>query len=162
MAHPEAAPASGVPFATRIPVRFGDCDPAGIVFYPRYFEMFNGVVEDWCEERLGLGFREMHQERFWGVPTVRVETDFRAPSRLGEVLRAELSVLKLGRASFTLRIVLRGPAGEERVAARLVLAMMDLRSMRSQAIPEGMRERMAAYLAEAAPDGNLERKTKEG
>ena len=28
-------------------VRFGDVDPAGIVFYPRYFEMLNAAVEDW-------------------------------------------------------------------------------------------------------------------
>ena len=28
-------------------VRFSDCDPAGIVFYPQYFVMFNGLVEDW-------------------------------------------------------------------------------------------------------------------
>ncbi|HEY1393321.1 MAG TPA: acyl-CoA thioesterase, partial [Methylibium sp.] len=31
-------------------IRFSDCDPAGIVFYPQYFVMFNGLVEDWVGE----------------------------------------------------------------------------------------------------------------
>ena len=34
-------------------VRFAHCDPAGIVFYARYFEMINGVVEDWVREEPG-------------------------------------------------------------------------------------------------------------
>lgn len=167
MASPKTG-APGAPFTARLQVRFGDCDPAGIVFYPRYFEMFNSVVEDWCADGLGLSFREMHQERGLGLPTVHLETDFRAPSRLGDVLRAELSVQKLGRASLTLQIILRGAAGEERVAARLVLAMMDLQSAQALPIPQQLRERMAAYLTEGAalPDGasgdKLPGKTKEG
>ena len=39
-------------FTTTRKVRFEHCDPAGIVFYPRYFEMINGTVEDWFEEDL--------------------------------------------------------------------------------------------------------------
>jgi 4-hydroxybenzoyl-CoA thioesterase len=34
-------------------IRFSDCDPAGIVFYPQYFVMLNGLVEDWVNEGLG-------------------------------------------------------------------------------------------------------------
>ena len=37
-------------------VRFGHCDPAGIVFFPRYFEMLNELVEDWFAQALGLPF----------------------------------------------------------------------------------------------------------
>jgi 4-hydroxybenzoyl-CoA thioesterase len=37
-------------------VRFSHCDPAGIVFYPQYFIMFNGLVEDWFNQGLGLNY----------------------------------------------------------------------------------------------------------
>jgi 4-hydroxybenzoyl-CoA thioesterase len=70
------------PFVAEIPVRFAHCDTAGIVFYPRYFEMFSGVVEDWCADGLGVSFRELHLEQGLGLPTVHIETDFAAPSQL--------------------------------------------------------------------------------
>lgn len=132
-------------FATYVTVRFGDCDPAGIVFYPRYFEMFNNLVEDWCAQALGASFRELHLERGLGLPTVHVETSFVAPSELGELLRAELRVLKIGGASVTLQVRLAGPAGEDRVRASLVLALMNLKERRAVPIPEPLRARIAAF-----------------
>jgi 4-hydroxybenzoyl-CoA thioesterase len=132
-------------FAAAVTVRFGDCDPAGIVFYPRYFEMVNNLVEDWCAHGLGMSFREMHLERGLGLPTVQVDTSFVTPSELGEVLRAELRVQKLGGASLTLAVRLAGPDGEDRVRASLVLVMMDLKERRAVRIPDALRARMAAF-----------------
>ena len=37
---------------TRLPVRFGSCDPAGIVYTPEYLNLFNGVIEDWYGDAL--------------------------------------------------------------------------------------------------------------
>lgn len=133
-------------FATEVTVRFGDCDPAGIVFYPRYFEMFNNLVEDWCAQGLRMSFRELHLERGLGLPTVHVETSFVAPSELGDVLRAELRVQKIGGASITLQARLAGPAGEDRVRARLVLALMNLKERRAVPIPERLRASIAAFV----------------
>lgn len=133
-------------FSTDVTVRFGDCDPAGIVFYPRYFEMFNNLVEDWCAQVLGMSFRELHLQRGLGLPTVHVETSFVAPSELGEVLHAELRVQKIGGASITLQVRLAGPAGEDRVRARLVLALMNLKERRAVPIPEPVRARIAAFM----------------
>lgn len=132
-------------FSRSVQVRFGDCDPAGIVFYPRYFEMFNNLVEDWCAGGLGISFRELHGVRGLGLPTVSVTTDFVATSKLGDQLRAELSVLKIGGSSLTLAIRLRGDDGLERVRATLVLALMDLKTARATRIPEPMRARIAQY-----------------
>jgi 4-hydroxybenzoyl-CoA thioesterase len=126
-------------FEREVLVRFGDCDPAGIVFYPRYFEMFNNLVEDWCAHGLGTSFRELHQERRLGLPTVSIQTDFIAPSRLGDVLRAELRVEKIGAASITVAIRLLGDDGSERVRASLVLVLMELKTMRATRIPDAMR-----------------------
>jgi 4-hydroxybenzoyl-CoA thioesterase len=132
-------------FAREVLVRFGDCDPAGIVFYPRYFEMFNNLVEDWCAHGLGTSFRELHQERGLGLPTVGIQTDFVAPSRLGDVLHAELQVEKLGGASLTVAIRLMGEDYAVRVRASLVLVLMELNTMRATRIPDAMRARIAQF-----------------
>lgn len=132
-------------FTRSVQVRFGDCDPAGIVFYPRYFEMFNNLVEDWCADGLGTSFRELIQERGLGLPAVSIHTDFSAPSLLGDVLRAELSVLKMGASSITTAIRLLSADGAERVGATLVVVLTDLAQSRATPIPDAMRARIAAF-----------------
>lgn len=87
----------------QIRIEFNHCDPAGIVFYPRYFEMANSVCENFFREEVGVSYAEMMEART-GVPTVRIEADFKAPSRLGEVLDWALVVEKLGGSSVTFRL----------------------------------------------------------
>ena len=135
-------------FSRQVQVRFGDCDPAGIVFYPRYFEMFNNLVEDWCADGLGASFQELHGVRGLGLPTVSIQTDFAATSKLGDVLRATLSITKLGGSSITVAIRLHGQDGLERVRATLVLALMDLKTARAIRIPDPMREQIAQFQAQ--------------
>lgn len=147
----------GESFRRYIPVRFGDCDPAGIVFYPRYFEMFNNLVEDWCAQELGVGFRDMHLAQHWGVPTVHLETDFVAPSELGEVLQARLQVRRIGGSSLHVAIQLCGPDDGERVRAKLVLAAMDLRERRAVPLPPEFARKASRFLV-AAADDNQEQK----
>jgi 4-hydroxybenzoyl-CoA thioesterase len=140
-------PASGKTFRMNVKVRFGDCDPAGIVFYPRYFEMFNNLVEEWCASGIGVSFRELIMERGLGLPTARIHTDFIATSTLGEVLTAELRVVKLGNSSVTTAIRLLGAGGDERVRATLVLVMIETKKRGPTRIPETMRERITQFCA---------------
>ena len=57
-------------------MRFGHCDPAGIVYYPRYFEMLNELVEDWFAQALGLPFDVLIGQRRIGMPTAQLDTRF--------------------------------------------------------------------------------------
>ena len=82
-------------------VLFKHCDPAGIVFFPRYFEMMNDCVEAFFDE-IGLPFDEMH--RWGGVPTVKIATEFHSASRHGEMLDLALVVRRIGGASLDLTI----------------------------------------------------------
>ena len=86
-----------------IDVEFNHCDPAGIVFYPRYFEMTNAAVESLFRDGLRHPFARLMAEGA-GVPTARIEVDFRAPSRLGDRLDLAVDVVALGRSSVTFRI----------------------------------------------------------
>jgi 4-hydroxybenzoyl-CoA thioesterase len=87
-----------------VQVEFNHCDPAGIVFYPRYFEMVNSVVENFFAEALGYSFRRIHLDAGCGVPTVHLEADFHAPARLGECLDFILAVDHIGTSSLRLTI----------------------------------------------------------
>jgi len=83
-------------------VRFGHCDPAGIVYYPRYFELLHDAKEDFFREALGFPFLELIGRQRLGFPIVRLEADFLAPSRLGEVIEIAVSVGRIGRSSLEL------------------------------------------------------------
>jgi 4-hydroxybenzoyl-CoA thioesterase len=98
-------------YRRQIRVEFNHCDPAGIVFYPRYFEMTNSVLENFFREEVGYSYHAMMADGI-GVPTARIETDFRAPSRLGDVLDWTLVVETAG------RVIRHLPVGRDAVMTR--------------------------------------------
>lgn len=125
-----------------IRIEFNHCDPAGIVFYPRYFEMTNSVVENFFREVVDLSFEAMMAIGV-GVPTARISTVFHAPSRLGEVLDWQLRVTKLGGTSLGLHIEAHcGPS--HRLSTDLVLVHIDPNG-RPQAWPPASRDKIAAF-----------------
>jgi 4-hydroxybenzoyl-CoA thioesterase len=135
-------------FTRTVPIRFSHCDPAGIVYFPHYFDMFNGLIEDWYTERLGVDYAAMISNDRHGFPLVHIETDFKVPSRMGERLDLTLLVGRVGRSSLTL-VIIGHLAGVERLRARLVTAMVSLETHRSVEMPAGLRARFESYLAEA-------------
>jgi 4-hydroxybenzoyl-CoA thioesterase len=144
------APApKAVAYRKQILVRFGDCDAAGIVFYPRYLEMFNSLVEDWYRDELQFSFTEIVVVRGWGLPTVHLEVDFVAPSVFGEVLSSTLSVRELGTSSLTLDISLQGPDGSNRVRGQVVLVLSDRRNHKAIPIPDAIRARILPFKADS-------------
>ena len=134
-------------YSREIQVEFNHCDPAGIVFYPRYFEMTNSVVENFFNDVVGRSFASMHRGADNGVPTVSLAAEFVAPSRLGDKMLFSLKIEKLGRSSVSLKI--EGHMGAElRLRVALVLVWID--GMKSAAWPDAMRARLVAYMEDAA------------
>ena len=78
-------------FRTTIPVRFGDVDHAGIVYYPRFYIYFHEAFEDLFNQAGHSYFKMLDGDRI-GFPTVHVETDFKAPLRYGDSLDIDLVV----------------------------------------------------------------------
>ena len=134
-------------YTRSIPVEFNHCDPAGIVFYPRYFEMTNSVVENFFADKGGHSFARMMAEG-QGVPTARVKTDFHAPSRLGDRLDFTLDVARIGGASVSFKLTARC-AQELRIIADLTLVWVQ--SGRPAPWPEALRSRLATHLERVAP-----------
>ena len=125
-------------------IRFSDCDPAGIVFFPQYFVMFNALVEDWVNEALGLSYAELIGPRRVGLPTVALQTEFRLPSRHGERVELGLELLQLGSRSLELGLQVHGDDGL-RVSARQTLVTTSLDSHRSIALPDDLRSALRRF-----------------
>jgi 4-hydroxybenzoyl-CoA thioesterase len=133
-------------FESSKPIRFHHCDPAGIVFYPQYFVLFNELVEDWFNEGLGIDFARYHTVERRGVPAVHVECDFLAPSAVGEMLRLRLGVRGIGASSLTLAIEAQVD-GEVRVRATLIVVHASLDTLRAVPIPPALRAKLAQFAA---------------
>jgi 4-hydroxybenzoyl-CoA thioesterase len=126
-------------------IRFHHCDPAGIVFYPQYFVLFNELVEDWFNAGLGINYAWFHQERRLGTPMAHIECDFLAPSRIGETLTLSLAVKRIGRTSLTLAVEGRADV-EPRLRATLVVVLASMDTHRPVPIEGELRTELERYV----------------
>lgn len=133
-------------FRNTVRVRFKDCDAAGIVFFPRYFEMLNDLVEDWFREALDWPFERMHGADRAGVPTADLQCRFVAPSRMGEVLTRELAVTRLGSSSCTLQVRFLGLQQDLRVEFTQRLVCVDTARIAPRPFPAPVREAIARFV----------------
>lgn len=133
-------------FVTQVPIRFAHCDPAGIIFFPQYLVLFNGLVEDWFNQALHVSYAQMLETDRVGLPIVHLECDFRAITRMGEVVSLGLSVAKLGTRSLSLALDCQGADGQLRVSAQKVLVFTDLQTHQAISVPSHIRTAMAQWM----------------
>ncbi len=82
-------------------IEWGDCDPAGIIFYARYFEIFDTSTTMLLERALGMKKIEyLKAYDFLGHPLVETRAKFRLPTRFGDEVTIETSLVACGRSSF--------------------------------------------------------------
>ncbi len=86
--------------ARDVAVGWGHCDPAGIVFYPNFYQWFDEASHA-LMAKLGIGHRSL-KGRFGIVGCGLIDTGatFRAPARDGDVLRFESCVSELTSRTF--------------------------------------------------------------
>lgn len=120
-------------------IRFSECDPAGIVFYPQYFVMFNDLKEAWIDALLPTGFSGFIQERRHGLPTVKLEAEFTAISRMGDDVELVLEVTRLGERSMDLRLSCVGQAGDLRMQVKQKVVTTSLITHKSIPVPDDLR-----------------------
>jgi 4-hydroxybenzoyl-CoA thioesterase len=84
-------------------IEWGQCDPAGIVFYPQYLIMFD-TSTGWLFERTGLSPSLMRKKYgIVGMPVLEVGARFVTPCRFDEDVVIESEISEWGRSSFTVR-----------------------------------------------------------
>ena len=129
------------------PVLFKHCDPAGIVFYPRYFEMMNDCVEAFFSKVVAWPFEEIHRSA--AVPTAEIRTRFAAPSHHGDTLMLSLRISKVGRTSCSMSIT-ANCSSELRFETDLTVVHVSAEG-RPESWPEAVKERLEHYKESLEP-----------
>jgi 4-hydroxybenzoyl-CoA thioesterase len=84
-----------------IHIEWGDCDPLGIVYFPRYFEFFDACTNA-LFEHAGLPKQEMLKKyAIAGIPLVESRARFLLPSSFGDTVLVESNIPEWGKASFS-------------------------------------------------------------
>lgn len=132
-------------YTVEYPIRFSHCDPAGIVYFPRFFDLLHQAMEDWFTHALDERFATLIMDKGLGTPTVSTQCDFISPARIGDNLRIELSVLRLGNASVELQFSAT-VEGRAILNCRHTICLFDRVRVKAVPLPEDLRERMGRYL----------------
>ena len=123
-------------FRCEIPVRFGDCDYAKIVYYPRFLHFCHVTMEALFEEVIGVPYHIAIGEEKVGYPTVKVEAEYRKPVGFGEVLEMHATIERLGSRSVDFRYEgVRRSDGETAFVIRSRSVAVDMDAWHSVPIP---------------------------
>jgi 4-hydroxybenzoyl-CoA thioesterase len=98
---PEAFRVASFTFHRQLTVEWGQCDPAGIVFNSRFFEMFD--ISTWMlfEAALGVTAHELGETfDIIGIPLVDARANFLKPAKFGDVVDISSRVIEFRRSSF--------------------------------------------------------------
>ncbi len=131
-------------FSTRIVVRFGDTDPAGLVYYPNLFHYFHVAMEEFFAARCGISYHRLIEEERVGFPTVNARAEFFLPLVYGDEAIVEVYVSGVGRTSATFEYkIKRASDGALCASARLVQVAMNLDERRAIPINDHYRRAFA-------------------
>ncbi len=130
-------------------IEWGDCDPAGIVFYPRYMAMFDHSTTLLIERVLGARKLALYETyRFDGYPMVANRARFLRPTRFGDDVVIETRFAAVGRSSFELEhtLTLDGELAVEGFETRVWVVRDPSRPgrFRPQPLPEEVAARFKA------------------
>lgn len=134
-------------FTKQEKIRFKHVDYAGIVFYPRFLEMLNDLVEDWFEEALERPFSKIHETN--GIPTVDLKVQFKKAARLGEILTKKLWVIRLGGASVTCGFRFEDEHGKTCLEGEVTLVNVaiaeDRNNIKAEVFNDEMKQKIAKF-----------------
>jgi 4-hydroxybenzoyl-CoA thioesterase len=124
----------------KVRIEWGDCDPAGIIYYPRYFEIFDAATAALFERALGITkFQMFSKLEFAGWPLVNTHARFLKPTRFGDDVTVETTV-KFGRSSFEIehRLSLKGELCAECTEKRVWTVRDSQGQLKSHPVPDAV------------------------
>ena len=128
-----------------IHVEWGDCDPAGIVYFPRFFEYFDACTNALFEK---AGFQKAAMLKHYGlvgIPLIEASGQFYAPASFGETVSVETQIVEWGNSSFRVEHRLyKGDVLAAEGRERRVWTVRDPQragGMRGEAIPQEVKDR---------------------
>ena len=128
-----------------IRVEWGDCDPAGIVYFPRFFEYFDACTNALFEAAGFLKAEMLAQYGLVGIPLVEASAQFYAPASFGETVTVETRIVEWGKSSFRVEHRLyKGSVLAAEGREKRVWTFRDAKSekgMRGETIPDEVKGR---------------------
>jgi len=130
-------------FETAFTIEWGDCDEAGIVFYPNYFYWFDCTYQRWLRKH-GLSQRELRRRFNSVTPLVDVGAQFAGPARYDDELqiRAEVSEWQERRFRIDYKLSVGGAPVATGFEQRAWATLMETGELRGASVPVEFKELM--------------------
>lgn len=137
-------------YRVQLPVRFGDIDQAGIVYYPRFFHLFHIAFEEFFREEAGIPYDQVLDRLKIGFPTVHIDADFKSPLKYGDHVDIELSVMRIGNHSVTCQYrVFRARDGELCATAQITTATVNMDDFKPRSLTDALRSTFEKHRVQA-------------
>ena len=131
-------------------VRFGECDPAGVLYYPVYFDWTHQCMEAWFEDALEIPYSQALKTH--GFPSKMASFQYHSPCRNGETIRMAFALKELRRRSFEIDLKLFGEDDVLRAHGQVVCVCIGVEGsafeFQPTAIPSDWHARMSEFLLE--------------
>jgi YbgC/YbaW family acyl-CoA thioester hydrolase len=130
-------------FTIKKKINFYDCDPAGILFYARLFEINHSVYEQLIDS---LNLKDDYwQSDIFVVPIIKTDGEYLKPVKTGNLISINLSVTHLKLNSFELTYEWFKSDGEIVAKSRTVHVFLDKKSWKKVHIPEEMKSGLQSH-----------------
>jgi len=135
------------PFTVRRRIAFRDCDPAGIVYTPRFLDPIStSAVDLFLAELVGLYGERDQQVDGLDMPAKAVSLVFHNRVSYGDLIDMDVSCDRIGNTTFDVLVSARGAAGEALFECRITLICVEHEPYRSVPVPSYVREKLAPYV----------------
>jgi 4-hydroxybenzoyl-CoA thioesterase len=125
-------------------IGFSHCDPAGIVYTPRFIDLVNGVIEELFLKELKIDYHKTILKDRVGLGYASVDTDFFAPATMGDRLLFTPIITHIGRCSAIFHVHCVRDV-REIMACRLVMVTTSLNTNQAISIPAALKEALQSY-----------------
>lgn len=144
---------SDMPFKVRRRIRWGDCDPAGVVYTPVFGEYVIATAELFYDSVLRDSPQRRKSVLGFGTPTRALDFDFRISLRPDEEIDITVDVVEIRERTFRLRFTARNQEGHIAFIAHLVPVCVPRTERRSIPVPDELRAALIKYQTQLASEG---------
>ncbi|MGC7403042.1 acyl-CoA thioesterase [Pandoraea pneumonica] len=141
---------SECPFTVRRMVRWGECDPAGVVYTATFSDYVISVAELFYGSLFGGTPQAVKTRHDFGTPTRALEFDFRRSLWPDDIFDVRVDVAEIRTRTFTLLMTARCADGETAFVARLTPICIRRGERASVEMPEVLRSALEQYRARCA------------
>jgi acyl-CoA thioester hydrolase len=136
---------AAAPLVIRRRVLWGECDPAGVVYTPRFADYVTSAFHVFLEQLLGEPLQEKLHELDVGTPAKAMSFEFKRSLWPDQLFDMSVRVSAIRTRTFDLDIRAAHVAGEEVFRASFTAICVDYTVRQGKPVPALLREKLTAY-----------------